>query len=326
MTTSALEEAVSGFDIIDLEQVLAMERIRAQRILSRWPAPTAAATPHQLHLARLAIYERALYVLVAAAEISFVRTLHRDNVRNKELARKNVEAFRRWRDATFGSHTPSISTLMCISAIGGHEPSYRALKITSPADLLLNAAFDAARLEELGASVQNTGRFGFSPDVAIFATMDRDLAEAFERFTLNSTRRSLDISAQTPWLHERRRNETRSWYMNLSPITQMDRLRARTALTAIESNLRTQVPGSLFLFAQALAGPRAVGQWSALQNGFANFAGLIAPALTGFLVDRTGHYLSAFVVTAAISVAGGLVWIFGVRLAPVEWAGDSGLP
>jgi MFS transporter, ACS family, D-galactonate transporter len=82
----------------------------------------------------------------------------------------------------------------------------------------------------------------------------------------------------------------------------------------------------VFLFAQALAGPRAVGQWSALQNGFANFAGLIAPALTGFLVDRTGHYLSAFVVTAAISVAGGLVWIFGVRLAPVEWAGDSELP
>jgi MFS family permease len=82
----------------------------------------------------------------------------------------------------------------------------------------------------------------------------------------------------------------------------------------------------VFLFAQALAGPRAVGMWSALQNGFANFAGLIAPALTGFLVDRTGHYLSAFAVTAAISIAGGLVWIFGVRLAPVEWAGYSKLP
>jgi MFS family permease len=81
----------------------------------------------------------------------------------------------------------------------------------------------------------------------------------------------------------------------------------------------------VFLFAQSLAGPRAVGQWSALQNGFGNFAGLIAPAFTGFLVDRTGHYFSAFAVTAAISVTGGLVWIFGVRLAPVEWAGDSKL-
>src|SRR5438552_2757176 len=81
----------------------------------------------------------------------------------------------------------------------------------------------------------------------------------------------------------------------------------------------------VFLFAQALAGPRAVGQWSALQNGFGNFAGLIAPALTGFLVDRTGHYFSAFALTAFICVAGGLVWIFGVRLAPIHWAGDESL-
>jgi hypothetical protein len=252
MTTSALEEAVSGFDSIDMEQVLTMESARAQRVFSRLPAPTSAATPDQIRLVRLAIYERALYVLVAAAEISFVRVLHRDNVRNKALARKNIEAFRRWRDETFGSHTPSISTLMCISAIGGHEPSYRALKITSPPDLLLNAAFDAARLEELGASVQNAGRFGFFPDVAIFVTMDRDLGEAFERFTLNSSRRSLDISAQTPWLHERRRKETHTWYMNLSPVVQMDRLRARKALTAVQGNLGPQVPGSLFRLVQAL--------------------------------------------------------------------------
>jgi cyanate permease len=82
----------------------------------------------------------------------------------------------------------------------------------------------------------------------------------------------------------------------------------------------------VFLFAQSLAGPRAVGQWSALQNGFGNFAGVIAPVLTGFLVDRTGHFFSAFAVTAAIAVAGALVWIFAVRLTPVEWAGDVSVP
>jgi len=53
---------------------------------------------------------------------------------------------------------------------------------------------------------------------------------------------------------------------------------------------------------------------------------LIAPALTGFLVDRTGHYFSAFALTAFICVAGGLVWIFGVRLAPIHWEGDESLP
>jgi MFS family permease len=75
----------------------------------------------------------------------------------------------------------------------------------------------------------------------------------------------------------------------------------------------------VFLFSQTIAGPRAVGQWSALQNGFGNFAGLIGPTLTGFLVDRSGHFFSAFALAAAISVAGAVVWAFGVRLAPVDW-------
>ena len=75
----------------------------------------------------------------------------------------------------------------------------------------------------------------------------------------------------------------------------------------------------IFLFAQALAGPRAVGQWAGLQNGFGNFAGLTAPAITGLLLDRTGNFFYAFALTAAVSVIGGLIWIFAVRFAPVDW-------
>lgn len=75
----------------------------------------------------------------------------------------------------------------------------------------------------------------------------------------------------------------------------------------------------VFLFAQTLAGPRAVGRWSAIQNGVGNFAGLIGPALTGFLVDRSGHFFSAFALAAAISLAGAVVWGLGVRFAPVNW-------
>jgi len=75
----------------------------------------------------------------------------------------------------------------------------------------------------------------------------------------------------------------------------------------------------VFLFAQTLAGPRAVGQWSALQNGFGNIAGLIGPTLTGFLVDRSGHFFSGFALAAVISLAGAAVWAIGVRLAPVDW-------
>jgi cyanate permease len=75
----------------------------------------------------------------------------------------------------------------------------------------------------------------------------------------------------------------------------------------------------VFLFSQTIAGPRAVGQWSALQNGFGNFAGLIGPTLTGFLVDRSGHFFSAFALAATISVAGAVVWAVGVRFEPVDW-------
>lgn len=75
----------------------------------------------------------------------------------------------------------------------------------------------------------------------------------------------------------------------------------------------------VFLFGQTMAGPRVAGQWAALQNGFGNFAGLIGPALTGVLVDKTGHFFSAFALVAAISVAGALVWIFAVRFEPIAW-------
>jgi ACS family D-galactonate transporter-like MFS transporter len=75
----------------------------------------------------------------------------------------------------------------------------------------------------------------------------------------------------------------------------------------------------VFLFAQALAGPRAIGRWSALQNGFGNFAGLTAPALTGFLVDRTGNFFAAFVLAAGISLAGAVIWSLAVRFTPVIW-------
>jgi MFS transporter, ACS family, D-galactonate transporter len=75
-----------------------------------------------------------------------------------------------------------------------------------------------------------------------------------------------------------------------------------------------------FAFSQTLAGPEAAGRWSGLQNGIANFAGIIGPALTGFIVDRTGHFLPAVAITATISLLGGLSWVFGVgRLETVNW-------
>ena len=79
-----------------------------------------------------------------------------------------------------------------------------------------------------------------------------------------------------------------------------------------------------FAFSQTLAGPHATGKWTGLQNGFANLSGVVAPALTGFLVDRIGNFLAPLAITAAVSVAGGLTWLFGVgRLEQVNWKSDQ---
>lgn len=78
-----------------------------------------------------------------------------------------------------------------------------------------------------------------------------------------------------------------------------------------------------FAFSQTLAGPHATGKWTGLQNGFANLAGVVAPALTGFLVDRTGNFLAPLAITAAVLVVGGLSWVFGVRrLEQVSWKSE----
>jgi len=78
---------------------------------------------------------------------------------------------------------------------------------------------------------------------------------------------------------------------------------------------------SIWAFTQTLAGPRAVGRWAGLQNGFGNLAGVIGPALTGFTVDWTGHFQVAIEITAAVCLLGTLVWLFLLgEFKEVAWA------
>src|SRR6266705_2761208 len=65
----------------------------------------------------------------------------------------------------------------------------------------------------------------------------------------------------------------------------------------------------IWAFSQTLAGPRVVGRWCGLQNGFGNLAGVIGPALTGFTVDWTGHFRVAIGITAGVCLIGALVWL-----------------
>jgi len=79
-------------------------------------------------------------------------------------------------------------------------------------------------------------------------------------------------------------------------------------------------PG-LFTFPQTLAGRHTVGKWYGWQNGFANFAGVIGPALTGFVLQDTGSFLAPFGITAGLCLVGVFSWVFVVgRVQQVDWA------
>jgi MFS family permease len=73
---------------------------------------------------------------------------------------------------------------------------------------------------------------------------------------------------------------------------------------------------NLWAITQSLAGPRAAGKWTSFQNGFGNLAGVLAPSVTGFVVDRTGEFYLAFVVAAAFALTGAAMFVFGV--GPIE--------
>jgi cyanate permease len=73
---------------------------------------------------------------------------------------------------------------------------------------------------------------------------------------------------------------------------------------------------------QTIAGPRAAGRWSGLQNFVGNLAGVAAPAITGFVVDKTGVFFWAFAVSAGVALAGSMVYLFLLGpVEPVVWRG-----
>jgi len=77
---------------------------------------------------------------------------------------------------------------------------------------------------------------------------------------------------------------------------------------------------NVFAITQTLAGPRAAGKWTGMQNGFANLAGVVAPWLTGWVVQETGQFYWAFVVAAAIVLASAAMFVFGIgRIEQVEF-------
>jgi MFS family permease len=77
---------------------------------------------------------------------------------------------------------------------------------------------------------------------------------------------------------------------------------------------------NFFVIGQTLAGPRAAGKLIGIQNCVGNLAGVVAPIITGLVVDRTGQYDWAFIIAAAVATIGIVGWGLLIKqVAPLDW-------
>jgi ACS family D-galactonate transporter-like MFS transporter len=71
---------------------------------------------------------------------------------------------------------------------------------------------------------------------------------------------------------------------------------------------------------QTLAGASAAATWTGMQNTIGNLSGIVAPIVTGYIVQATGSYVWAFVSPAVLAVAGACSYVFLVgEVAPIKW-------
>ncbi len=74
---------------------------------------------------------------------------------------------------------------------------------------------------------------------------------------------------------------------------------------------------------QTLAGPEAAGKWTGIQNTFGNVAGIIAPAITGWIVATTHSFYWAFAAVCGALLISAASYIVLVRnVSPVSWNSD----
>lgn len=80
---------------------------------------------------------------------------------------------------------------------------------------------------------------------------------------------------------------------------------------------------NLWAITQTLAGPQAAGRWTGFQNLVGNLSGVVAPAVTGFVLERTGHFYWAFAILTAVALTGTMSWFFLVgQVHQVVWHKD----
>jgi len=77
---------------------------------------------------------------------------------------------------------------------------------------------------------------------------------------------------------------------------------------------------NIYAVAQMFAGPRAAGTWVGFQNALGNVSGIAGPIITGIIVAEAGYNI-AFLVTAAVGLAGAIWWLVAVpRIEQIKLA------
>ena len=100
--------------------------------------------------------------------------------------------------------------------------------------------------------------------------------------------------------------------------------RVATAMVLLMAASLGVSSSNVWAITQTLAGPRAAGRWTGIENFVGNLGGALVPALTGFVLSRTGHYFWAFAITAVVSLLDALCWALWIgRVEPVAWRSAS---
>jgi MFS family permease len=82
--------------------------------------------------------------------------------------------------------------------------------------------------------------------------------------------------------------------------------------------------GNMLAVPKISAPENQVALWTGVQNCVGNIGGVLAPVATGYLIARTGSYVPAFFVVAAVLVAGAVSYLFLVpRLSSDRGAGRA---
>ena len=77
---------------------------------------------------------------------------------------------------------------------------------------------------------------------------------------------------------------------------------------------------SLYAIPQIMAGPKASARWVGVHNCIGTTPGILAPLITGLLVERNGQFYGAFMLAAGVSVIGLVAWTVALpRIAPIRW-------